>query len=104
MITDVAKEFGTSKTHVAVATTLTLAARLVGAALFGYWADRAGPRKPLLVDVLRACVVLFTAAGSEARGARFGAEESPAEPPDRQPAHASGRFRRGARESTRAPT
>jgi SHS family lactate transporter-like MFS transporter len=31
VITDVAKDFGTSKTHVAVATTLTLAARPVGA-------------------------------------------------------------------------
>ena len=50
MIVDVADEFGTSKTHVAVATTLTLAARPVGAALFGYWADRVGRRIPLLVD------------------------------------------------------
>jgi MFS transporter, SHS family, lactate transporter len=31
VITDVAKDFGTTKTHVAVATTLTLAARPVGA-------------------------------------------------------------------------
>lgn len=52
VITDVAKDFGTTKTAVAVATTLTLAARPVGAAIFGYWADRAGRRMPLLVDVL----------------------------------------------------
>lgn len=52
MITDVAKDFGTTKTAVAVATTLMLAARPVGAAIFGYWADRAGRRMPLLVDVL----------------------------------------------------
>jgi SHS family lactate transporter-like MFS transporter len=52
VLTKVAKDFDTSKTHVAVATTLTLAARPVGAAIFGYWADKAGRRIPLLVDVL----------------------------------------------------
>src|SRR5690348_496950 len=57
VITDVAKDFGTSKTQVVVATTLTLAARPVGAAIFGYWADRAGRRIPLLVDVLFYSVV-----------------------------------------------
>jgi SHS family lactate transporter-like MFS transporter len=59
VITDVADTFGTSKTHVAVATTLTLAARPVGAALFGYWADRKGRRMPLLVDVLFYSAVEF---------------------------------------------
>jgi MFS transporter, SHS family, lactate transporter len=39
-----------------VATTLTLAARPVGAALFGYWADKVGRRTPLLV-----CVVFYSA-------------------------------------------
>src|SRR3954447_21167792 len=58
VITDVADEFGTSKTHVAVATTLTLAARPVGAALFGYWADKAGRRTPLLV-----CVLFYSSVG-----------------------------------------
>jgi MFS transporter, SHS family, lactate transporter len=52
VITEVADDFGTDKTHVAVATTLTLAARPVGAAIFGYWADRRGRRIPLLVDVV----------------------------------------------------
>src|SRR5437764_4276005 len=52
VISAVAKEFDTTKTHVAVATTLTLAARPVGAALFGYWADKVGRRTPLLVCVL----------------------------------------------------
>jgi MFS transporter, SHS family, lactate transporter len=52
VLTKVADDFDTTKTHVAVATTLTLAARPVGAALFGYWADKAGRRIPLLVDVL----------------------------------------------------
>ena len=42
VISDVAKDFDTTKTKVAVATTLTLAARPVGAALFGYWADKVG--------------------------------------------------------------
>src|SRR4051795_4075364 len=53
VIKAVAEDFGTTKTHVAVATTLTLAARPIGAALFGYWADRSGRRIPLL------CCVLF---------------------------------------------
>src|ERR1700712_3322181 len=52
VLTKVAADFDTSKTHVAVATTLTLAARPVGAAIFGYWADKVGRRIPLLVDVL----------------------------------------------------
>jgi SHS family lactate transporter-like MFS transporter len=46
VLTDVAEEFDTSKTHVAVATALTLAARPLGAAFFGYWADRKGRRIP----------------------------------------------------------
>jgi SHS family lactate transporter-like MFS transporter len=53
VIKAVAEDFDTTKTHVAVATTLTLAARPIGAALFGYWADRSGRRIPLL------CCVLF---------------------------------------------
>jgi MFS transporter, SHS family, lactate transporter len=60
VITDVAKEFGTSKTSVAVATTLTLAARPVGAALFGYWADKVGRRTPLLVNVIFYSAIEFT--------------------------------------------
>src|SRR3954451_5358718 len=52
VISDVAKDFDTTKTKVAVATTLTLAARPVGAAIFGYWADKVGRRTPLLVCVL----------------------------------------------------
>jgi SHS family lactate transporter-like MFS transporter len=59
VISEVAHDFDTSKTHVAVATTLTLAARPVGAALFGYWADKAGRRLPLLVDVLFYSAVEF---------------------------------------------
>jgi MFS transporter, SHS family, lactate transporter len=58
VITDVAETFNTSKTHVAVATTLTLVARPVGAALFGYWADKVGRRTPLLV-----CVLFYSTVG-----------------------------------------
>src|SRR6476660_3325434 len=64
VIVDVAKEFDHSKTHVAVATTLTLAARPVGAALFGYWADKVGRRTPLLVCVLFYSTVGFLTAFS----------------------------------------
>ncbi|HEX4719261.1 MAG TPA: MFS transporter [Thermoleophilaceae bacterium] len=60
VITDVAKDFGTSKTSVAVATTLTLAARPVGAALFGYWADKVGRRTPLIVNVIFYSLVEFS--------------------------------------------
>src|SRR3954463_7651970 len=58
VISDVAKDFDTSKTHVAVATTLTLCARPIGAALFGYWADKAGRRPALL-----ACVLFYSTVG-----------------------------------------
>jgi SHS family lactate transporter-like MFS transporter len=64
VISEVAEDFGTTKTHVAVATTLTLAARPVGAALFGYWADRVGRRIPLLTCVLFYSTVGFVTAFS----------------------------------------
>jgi SHS family lactate transporter-like MFS transporter len=58
VISDVAKDFDTTK--VTVATTLTLAARPVGAALFGYWADKVGRRTPLLACVLFYSTVEFS--------------------------------------------
>ena len=64
VLTDVAKEFDISKTNVAVATTLTLAARPLGAAFFGYWADRKGRRIPLLCCVLFYSTVGFLTAFS----------------------------------------
>src|SRR3954471_13962646 len=64
VISDVAKDFDTTKTKVAVATTLTLAARPVGAAIFGYWADKAGRRPVLLVCVLFYSTVGFLTAFS----------------------------------------
>src|SRR3954453_15536456 len=64
VISDVAKDFDTSKTKVAVATTLTLAARPVGAAIFGYGADRFGRRPVQLVCVLFYSTVGFATAFS----------------------------------------
>jgi SHS family lactate transporter-like MFS transporter len=58
VITDVADTFDVSKTKVAVATTLTLAARPVGAAIFGYFADQRGRRPALLV-----CVLFYSTVG-----------------------------------------
>src|SRR3954469_18194706 len=58
VITDVADTFGTTKTHVAVATTLTLAARPGGAAIFGYAADKKGRRPALFV-----CVLFYSTVG-----------------------------------------
>jgi SHS family lactate transporter-like MFS transporter len=58
VITDVADTFDVSKTKVAVATTLTLAARPVGAAIFGYFGDRRGRRPALLV-----CVLFYSTVG-----------------------------------------
>src|SRR3954451_11731360 len=59
VITEVAKEFGTSAEKVTVATTLTLIARPLGAYLFGVWADKVGRRIPLMVDVLFYSAVEF---------------------------------------------
>src|SRR3954451_6791453 len=64
VLSDIAEDFNTSKTHVAVATTLTLAARPLGALIFGYWADRIGRRTPLLVCVLFYSTVGFLTAFS----------------------------------------
>src|SRR3954469_4206051 len=60
VISDVAKDFDTTKTKVAGATTLTLAARPVGAARVGYCADKVGRRTPLLVSVLFYSAVEFS--------------------------------------------
>jgi SHS family lactate transporter-like MFS transporter len=59
---DVAKEFGVSLTRMAFLTTVTLVMRPVGALLFGLWADRAGRRIPLIVDVCFYSVVGFLCA------------------------------------------
>src|SRR5437899_2688129 len=52
VITEIAKDFGTTTERVTFATLLTLAARPLGAWLFGLWADKAGRRIPLMADVM----------------------------------------------------
>ncbi len=59
---DIAKDFGVSLTQMAFLTTATLVMRPVGAVIFGLWADRAGRRIPLLVDVSFYSVVGFLCA------------------------------------------
>src|ERR687885_1818438 len=48
---EIAKDFGVPLTQMAFLTTATLLMRPVGAFIFGLWADRAGRRTPLIVDV-----------------------------------------------------
>jgi MFS transporter len=52
VLADIAKEFSTTMTAVTIAITLTLAARPLGALLFGYMADRIGRRRVLILNVL----------------------------------------------------
>ncbi|MFI7587585.1 MFS transporter [Spongisporangium articulatum] len=59
---EIAEEFDVSLTKMAFITTVTLAMRPVGAFLFGRWADSAGRRTPLMVDVLFYSVVGFACA------------------------------------------
>ncbi|MBO0843090.1 MAG: MFS transporter, partial [Nocardioides sp.] len=59
---DIAHDFGVSLTKMAFLTTATLIMRPVGAALFGFWADRSGRRVPLLVDVAFYSIVGFLCA------------------------------------------
>ena len=62
VLTDVAKDFGTEKKTVALALTLTLACRPVGALIFGRLADRFGRRPLLMVDVALYSVLGFATA------------------------------------------
>jgi MFS transporter, SHS family, lactate transporter len=59
VLADIAKEFGTTMTAVTIAITLTLAARPLGALLFGYMADRIGRRRVLIINVLTFTVFEF---------------------------------------------
>jgi SHS family lactate transporter-like MFS transporter len=59
---DIARDFHRSLTEMAFLTTVTLLMRPVGAAIFGVWADRAGRRLPLIVDVSFYSVVGFLCA------------------------------------------
>ena len=55
----IAEEFGTDVKAVALAITLTLAARPVGALLFGLLADRYGRRPVLMADIVLYSVLEF---------------------------------------------
>jgi SHS family lactate transporter-like MFS transporter len=57
VLTDIAKEFGKSKPEMALAITLTLAMRPLGAFIFGLMADRYGRRLPLMIDLVFFSVV-----------------------------------------------
>src|SRR4051812_10463342 len=59
---EIAKDFGVPLTQMAFLTTVTLLMRPVGAFLFGLWADRAGRRIPLIVDVCFYSLVGFACA------------------------------------------
>jgi SHS family lactate transporter-like MFS transporter len=59
---EIGKEFGVSLTKMAFLTTVTLVMRPVGAFLFGRWADKAGRRIPLMVDVAFYSLVGFACA------------------------------------------
>jgi SHS family lactate transporter-like MFS transporter len=62
MFSAIAKEFHTDVTAVAIASTLTLAARPFGALVFGLFADRFGRRPVLMVDILLYSVLEFASA------------------------------------------
>jgi len=62
VINDVAREFGTKNSAVAMAITMTLAARPVGAFVFGRLADRFGRRPILMLDVALYSVFGFATA------------------------------------------
>jgi MFS transporter, SHS family, lactate transporter len=59
---DIAKEFGVSLTRMAFLTTATLIMRPIGAAIFGVWADKAGRKKALMIDVSFYSIVGFACA------------------------------------------
>jgi SHS family lactate transporter-like MFS transporter len=59
---EIGREFGVSLTKMAFLTTVTLVMRPVGAFLFGRWADSAGRKLPLMVDVCFYSLVGFACA------------------------------------------
>ncbi|MDQ2889020.1 MAG: MFS transporter [Gemmatimonadota bacterium] len=62
MLGAIAKEFGTGVKAVAIAITLTLALRPLGALVFGLLADRFGRRPVLMIDILLFSVLEFASA------------------------------------------
>ncbi len=65
---EIGKEFGVSLTKMAFLTTVTLLMRPVGAFIFGRWADSAGRRRPLIVDVCLYSLVGFACAFAPSYG------------------------------------
>src|SRR5437660_12336250 len=57
VIDDIAKSFGRTRPDVAFTLTVTLAMRPLGAIVFGIMADRLGPRRPLLINVISYAVI-----------------------------------------------
>ena len=64
VLKDIATEFGVKVSDISVATLLTLAARPIGAYVFGRLADHFGRRPVLMADVLAYSIIGFTAAFS----------------------------------------
>ncbi|MHB8530823.1 MAG: MFS transporter, partial [Caulobacteraceae bacterium] len=62
MFSAIAREFHTDVARVAIASTLTLAARPFGALIFGMLADRWGRRPVLMVDILLFSILEFASA------------------------------------------
>jgi SHS family lactate transporter-like MFS transporter len=62
MLKDIAADFSVDKEEVALAITLTLAARPIGAYVFGRLADRFGRRPVLMIDVLLYSILGFASA------------------------------------------